>query len=328
MNKVFKNQNGFALILVLLTIIIIGILVPPLMNSVISNAKQVQISEEIIQKTKLIDMGKLMARNTIEKEINLLTTDVDNAVDDLKTLLTRYEPNPPLSGNLYNQHYEIHYIYNEFVFDQNTKILQIPYIVTAKIMSKSNLAETIGNTITEREVYKIQLLGEFIDWENIQPDDFTNPNLFQQFEKEHYSGTIDGNSNFIGEVQIKPNESFTVNGSAALQDGAHLSNSGTLIINGTFYSRNGTLKIQNDSKIIIGKNAWFYDVTFHFVNRSTICVQGNIKGNSVGPTEATQVSSCAEANGSGIYYVGDYFPDEESTGSGESGSQWNAIGVQ
>lgn len=346
MLKIYKSQNGFALILVLLTIVIIGILAPPLVNSVISNANQVQTSEEMIQKNKLIDMGKLVARATIEKKLNELTTDVNGAVSELKQFLhDPYVPEPVLSGSQYDSHYKITYLQSEFQYDPNTQILQLPYTITSKLTSKSDPSTLIGSELTVREVYKIRLLGgspgggspgsSTIDWQNIKVTDFTNTNLFpNQIPGIHPSGSVTGNTNFLGTVKTKNNSTFTVNGSAVLQYGAHFSNNGTMIITGNFYSKNGTLKLQNNSKIFIGKNAYFNDVNLDLYdngkkNIGTICVNGMIKGNSVLVSDAKKVASCNDAIGPGVFYVGMSFPDTETVGSdsGGSGPKWSSLGA-
>jgi competence protein ComGC len=71
-NSILKNQKGYALVLVLLIITIIGIISIPLINSVISSAKQNDISAEDIELYNQSEMGMKYFQNfTNEIEIGL-----------------------------------------------------------------------------------------------------------------------------------------------------------------------------------------------------------------------------------------------------------------
>lgn len=56
--KTYQNsQKGYALLYVLLTIVLIGLFIPPLMNSVLSSSLQYKKTEESVQHEKLAEMG-------------------------------------------------------------------------------------------------------------------------------------------------------------------------------------------------------------------------------------------------------------------------------
>lgn len=53
------SQKGYALLYVLITIVLIGLFIPPLMNSVLSSSLQYKKTEESIQHEKLAEMGTI-----------------------------------------------------------------------------------------------------------------------------------------------------------------------------------------------------------------------------------------------------------------------------
>lgn len=60
-----NSQKGYALLYVLITIVLIGLFIPPLMNSVLSSSLQYKKTEEIIQHEKLAEMGSIF----LEKKV-------------------------------------------------------------------------------------------------------------------------------------------------------------------------------------------------------------------------------------------------------------------
>ncbi|ADH98521.1 hypothetical protein [Salisediminibacterium selenitireducens] len=61
-----KNQKGYAFLLVLGTIVIIGLLVPPIAFQVLSSSTQASQTEQNIQLDNMYDMGKQMGRRHVE----------------------------------------------------------------------------------------------------------------------------------------------------------------------------------------------------------------------------------------------------------------------
>ncbi|WP_078381917.1 Flp family type IVb pilin [Sutcliffiella halmapala] len=53
----WKNERGYALLIVLLTIVIIGLFIPPIMSSILSSATQFNKSEEKVQHQNLVGMS-------------------------------------------------------------------------------------------------------------------------------------------------------------------------------------------------------------------------------------------------------------------------------
>lgn len=61
-----KEQNGAALIVVLITIAIIGVMIPSIMSNITTSANQFERSEEYTQVNALIDMGVEFTHSVIE----------------------------------------------------------------------------------------------------------------------------------------------------------------------------------------------------------------------------------------------------------------------
>ncbi|MFD2706174.1 hypothetical protein [Salibacterium lacus] len=72
------NESGYTMILVLLTVTIIGIMVPPIMSSIMNSSSQYNESEENIQRGKLMDMGTIR----IEKKVELAVEEAEAIVEE------------------------------------------------------------------------------------------------------------------------------------------------------------------------------------------------------------------------------------------------------
>ncbi|KHF40959.1 type II secretion system protein [Halalkalibacter okhensis] len=67
--KIGLKEDGYALILVLLVIAVIGILAPIIISNIMSSANQFNKSEEDIQMAKLEEMGTLYIETALQKTI-------------------------------------------------------------------------------------------------------------------------------------------------------------------------------------------------------------------------------------------------------------------
>lgn len=89
MKKNWFNQSGGALVLVLITITVIGILVPILMSNILSSASQYQKTEESFQRAKLEEMAELYFEKTVKQvsySINSQENSPENTVEFLAEL--------------------------------------------------------------------------------------------------------------------------------------------------------------------------------------------------------------------------------------------------
>ena len=98
MMKLLKNQVGYALVIVLLTITVIMILIPPILSNLLNSTQQYQTTEQRLQLTKLEDMGviyfkKALNNATEEARTNVLVwlEDQSNAASDNVAIINQYK---------------------------------------------------------------------------------------------------------------------------------------------------------------------------------------------------------------------------------------------
>ncbi|OLS36328.1 hypothetical protein BTR22_12565 [Alkalihalophilus pseudofirmus] len=86
-----KNQHGYALLVVLLIITVIGIFAPILVNNVLSSSKQFIKVEEQMQHEKLANMAYLYIDKSVEETAKDFepTSDIDPLEEFISTLLLR-----------------------------------------------------------------------------------------------------------------------------------------------------------------------------------------------------------------------------------------------
>ncbi|RSL32376.1 hypothetical protein D7Z54_15885 [Salibacterium salarium] len=82
MNAYIRNQKGYTMLLVLLTITIIGIMVPIFMSSIMNSSTQYKETEENIQLQKLADMGSLY----FEKEVEALKEEAKAFIEHMENV--------------------------------------------------------------------------------------------------------------------------------------------------------------------------------------------------------------------------------------------------
>ncbi|WP_066063777.1 type II secretion system protein [Neobacillus soli] len=86
-----KNENGYTLIIVLLTIMVIGIMAISIMTNIMNSRLQFQKAEEKVQLTKLTKMGKVYIGNAVDTSTNQAKINV------LAWLQTSPSPTPTTS---------------------------------------------------------------------------------------------------------------------------------------------------------------------------------------------------------------------------------------
>ncbi|MBY0123969.1 hypothetical protein [Bacillus sp. S/N-304-OC-R1] len=111
--RTLKTQTGYALIIVLLTITIISIFTPLLINKLLNSTTQFQRTEEVIQLNKLTSMGEIY----IEKAINKAG---DQSKEEVLNWLKQIDPSKPYPTNqeISDKYYEF-FISNLDNFIQN-----------------------------------------------------------------------------------------------------------------------------------------------------------------------------------------------------------------
>ncbi|WP_096153200.1 MULTISPECIES: type II secretion system protein [Bacillus] len=104
--KYLNNQQGYTLVAVILIIAVVGLMTPPLINSVTNTSKQNQITEQSVQLKNLTDMGKLYFREDVKKvtvsSTSLITNmNADEVKEELSSIDKAVEISlTPQNGNL------------------------------------------------------------------------------------------------------------------------------------------------------------------------------------------------------------------------------------
>ena len=309
------KQQGYALIIVLLIITIIGLLAPPLINSVLNSSLQAQKAEENIQTEKLIDMGKTYSRNNILKIVEEQSQ--KRSTDEMIVYLEQ---------NLENKEQTLDFEIEQIEADFSIKYTDVSR--SGEDSNEINIHYTVKGTIDnskwdeESEIFTITKMNpveigdDFIDFEDIKE--------YQKFT-DNYSG---GNVKFVDKLTISKGERITVNGNAVLLNEAHLKNDSNLSVKGDFYAENATIHINNPgAEMLIDGNATFNNITIknsNSNNPSFICVKGNIKLIGSNHPDFEKVESCSrEILGNGNYYVGNVHDEAPKDVS----SFWKPVGT-
>ncbi|WP_409971962.1 type II secretion system protein [Bacillus sp. Bva_UNVM-123] len=106
--KKINEQKGYALILVLLTITIIGIFTPMIFSKLINNTQQFKKTEEQLQLRKLSDMGIIYVESAIDKASENAYQEV---LDWLNKIKEKMELDPkikaPTQSEIVEKYYQI-----------------------------------------------------------------------------------------------------------------------------------------------------------------------------------------------------------------------------
>ena len=277
----------------------------PIINSVVSSSKQTKISEESIIMDNLLDMGKIIARNTIIYEMNDLNSDsVDNtfsALDRLNRNLINSDENKPFynptfMGQKQTTYYELYF--DDIKLDDD-KII-ISYTINAGyIIDEGNEGnkENIEKS-NSQETIEIQLAGKNTDWESAGE--------WNNLYKNNYQVT---------------NHNEVINGSVAFKAGLKITGSKNLKIRDSLYMLGGEFNLRPNSSLIINGSAYFKNVPFA-INKAKVCIEGNIYGVLPPGANSVKNKSCDNV-GNGVYYFGEHIPGNNGTGS----KTWNFIGA-
>ncbi|CAG9619495.1 hypothetical protein [Sutcliffiella rhizosphaerae] len=93
MKQYRSTQGGYVLLYVLLTIVLIGLFIPPLMNAILTSNQQYKKTEEILQHEKLAEMGTVFFEKTVIDIIKNWTPsseDVSKDPDYIKQYVLTY----------------------------------------------------------------------------------------------------------------------------------------------------------------------------------------------------------------------------------------------
>ncbi|MBU6081591.1 hypothetical protein [Allobacillus halotolerans] len=83
MSQFHKNENGAALVIVLLIITVIGIITPPIISNILGSIEQYQRTEESVQRSKLEDMGLTYMENAIIQSEEVASGEIETWLGNL-----------------------------------------------------------------------------------------------------------------------------------------------------------------------------------------------------------------------------------------------------
>ncbi|WP_280769703.1 hypothetical protein [Salipaludibacillus daqingensis] len=342
-----KNEKGYVLLLTLVVILIIGVLIPPLLGSALSSAKQAQRSEEHSQVVKMSDMGVMYARNNVIKKIegiethfeNNITTDPtrDNVISHLRNELTDFA-----IDDLTFERYEgqVKGTFTEIRPGENDEEIDIIYEVDASILNDK------GREETAEEIFTIRSSSSSAGNDVIWSDRFDEPPYQQRDGSEGRETRINGKPETVdiaGNVtfpddplDIKGSErDVLVTGNVALEKGADFNPDSVLVVGGNMLMNGSEIKLGNRSHIIVKKDLYLIDAVFDIKDNSNhdayICVEGNVRmsySSETSPELRTDKASCSEIEESGFYVLGDILNyDASGIDGGSSNLTWIPVGT-
>ena len=285
-----NNQKGYALLLVLGAVVIIGLLVPPMAYQIISSSSQASQTERNVQLENMYDMGKQMGRRHVETAVKgevgyggfdaiADATDGEVTWEDVENhfkaeLQVEADIEPFKIDNLDFQTYggsvDVKFTRVEEISDR----LEIEYEVTPEINADAS------DTVTET-FYLGREGGDGSEWldddGSISDDIFGDdePNLFEG-SGNHASGNVDQEEDFTNAIfrngQLVLTNDNTANGPMAFGNGVEVrtpSNNGDIDINGDVYFADSIFAVYQNSKVRIQKNnekvqAHFFNTQFEF----------------------------------------------------------------
>ncbi|WP_100371703.1 type II secretion system protein [Bacillus sp. FJAT-45037] len=149
MIKKQKNEKGYALILVLLTITMIGIFIPVLLSNLLSNANQFKLAEENLQRIKLEDMAQVY----INKSVNL-------AVNNYIELISSENPPTPVPQPV---DYIIPIISDQ-VASYEISLYNQSFLISEPVINESKMTFSIFTVVQEKQFQEQDYLVELDDF--------------------------------------------------------------------------------------------------------------------------------------------------------------------
>ncbi|WP_226036523.1 hypothetical protein [Aquibacillus saliphilus] len=164
--RIFKNQRGYALVIVLLTITIIALFIPPIMSNVMSSALQFQRTGEKLQLTKLEEMGQFYFESALEGATigakdsltQWLDNQPDSIIDDNEAIVDKYKTELESELNSFEPELEIKLNDSriKIILDSisvENRTISVSYTITPSLDSQYD----DSNSLTEEQTIGIEL---------------------------------------------------------------------------------------------------------------------------------------------------------------------------
>ncbi|WP_147803075.1 hypothetical protein [Alkalicoccus halolimnae] len=283
--KYIKSDKGYALLLVLLTIVITGMLAVPIINNALNSASQASVLEEEIKVDELIDYGKKYFRQRVMI-----------ALEEKLSEREGESQAPPLTGSSLEEAIPERILLDHFsgfeesrdqVSIENIQISEeeqivLTYFVSARSGStEDNKSESLrlrrvenGDGGEPQGVYEVYL-------RNTNPQAFAANGTYYE-DRINYdatsSRTVEGNQYYNSRLTLENNTGrIRVSGDFYAADEVRIRRNASLIVDGYFYlKQEGAVQSQNstDSLIIVEKD--FLAGEFDLQNQTRMCVKGSV----------------------------------------------------
>ncbi|MCG1022200.1 type II secretion system protein [Sutcliffiella horikoshii] len=231
--ELLKNNKGYTVLIVLLTIVVIGLIAPPLVSGVMNSTLQNKKTEEKVQAQNLIDMGKQYFRNELSQSIHALgdrsnPTQIKSKLES-SLLEGRKSERILLSSSPDRLEYEVNYEITNIVESSQIMITyqSIAYINGVKHEEENNEEEFILN-------YKLGAV----------PSDPNDYKCLEDNMKNNGTVHLSGKKHCIITGTQAINFDIKITGQAILE----VKSPGIRFNNTVFIAGKGSLYIQNDQQ--------------------------------------------------------------------------------
>ena len=292
-----KNQKGYAFLLVLGTIVIIGLLVPPLVFQVLSSSTQASQTEENIQLDNMYDMGKQIGRRHVEAALvgdldykEFEGGDWDDAVDHFNAQLKETDPLKIENLDFGTYKGDVKVKFTNIQADEDIGQLMITYQITPSIdgieqevyeeerffLSDDADPDDGGNEggLNWTGSFDDSMFNDYVEWSS---DDEINLNTITVSNREsRFAETV------IRAPSIRaPGQSsdFNITGPTGFDmDELKLRGQSKTNITGDAFFTQMRFDLQGNSEVRVIGNAYFYDIEFLFQHSQNpvVCVEGNV----------------------------------------------------
>ncbi|WP_226680235.1 hypothetical protein [Sutcliffiella horikoshii] len=260
--NVVRNDKGYTILIVLLTIVVIGLIAPPLINSVMSSSLQNQKTEENVQLENLTEMGIHYFRNDVAKNITAGGMTTTKNPDEIMSALKKIDEAEliQLDTDSGTMKYRVGYI-NEVRFDpEDSNYILIDYMSEAYVNdAKDEKAET----------YRLKYTGQPVNGgdneDEVQPpptsgNDRACLDLNSKNGKIHLSGQtycyLNGSFVIDELIKITGQAKLEIDGSVVFRKSVDIAGQGTLDIFGASHF-NENVFVRGNGIIVIDGSVQF-----------------------------------------------------------------------
>ncbi|TYS68929.1 hypothetical protein FZC76_08345 [Sutcliffiella horikoshii] len=260
--NVLRNDKGYTILIVLLTIVVIGLIAPPLINSVMSSSLQNQKTEENVQLENLTEMGIRYFRNDVAKNITAGGMTTSKSPDEIMAALKKIDEAEliPLGTDSGTMKYRVGYI-NEVRYDpEDTNYILIDY------KSEAFVNDAMDDKV---ETYRLKYTGSPEGGEEEENEENPPPSggndrgcldLNSKNGKIHLSGKtycyLKGSFVIDEPIKITGQATLEIDGSVVFRKSVDIAGQGNLDIFGSIHF-NENVFVRGNGKIIIDGSVQF-----------------------------------------------------------------------